>query len=356
MPTLGRDYLTAALNASEAPCISIYLPTHRNHPENAQDPIQFKNLVTQIELSLNKGHAVREVRALLDPLHGLQEDAAFWNHTLDGLAVLSSATRFDVFPFPRTVKMLAVVAGSFHVKPLLRYLQSADRFQVLAVAEDKVALYEGNRYVLDPIPLPKISGAIRTPAPSDPRGEVVVGEGMEGYFRVVDRAITEDISKPAGVPLVLAAMSENQTPFRAVAKNPHLLADGIAIDPFALDAEGLRARAWAVVEAHYLARLAKLSRDFGTAQSRQQGTSDLSDAAKAAVASRIGTLLIDADQVQPGKIDETGAIHSADLASPTVDDKLDDLAELVLKTGGEVVVVPGDRMPTKTGLAAIYRF
>jgi len=35
---------------------------------------------------------------------------------------------------------------------------------------------------------------------------------------------------------------------------------------------------------------------------------------------------------------------------------MDDLGELVLKTGGRVVVVPADRMPTKTGAAATFRF
>jgi hypothetical protein len=211
--------------------------------------------------------------------------------------------------------------------------------------------------VLDPVRFPEVSGAARRPAPSDPKAEVVVGEGTEGYFRAVDRAVTDEVSRPAGVPLVLAGMSENLTPFRAVAKNPHLLADAVAVDPFALDAEGLRARAWAVLEPHYLARLARLSRDFGTAFSRHQGTADLSDAARAAVAGRIGTLLIDADQVQPGTIDPaTGAIRAEDLGDPKVDDKLDDLAELVLRAGGEVVVVPAERMPTQSGLAAIFRY
>ena len=36
--------------------------------------------------------------------------------------------------------------------------------------------------------------------------------------------------------------------------------------------------------------------------------------------------------------------------------RLDDLAELVLRRKGTVVVVPRERMPTTTGLAAIYRF
>ena len=33
-----------------------------------------------------------------------------------------------------------------------------------------------------------------------------------------------------------------------------------------------------------------------------------------------------------------------------------DLGERVLRTGGEVVIVPAERMPTQTGAAAIYRF
>ncbi|WP_158232158.1 hypothetical protein [Sporosarcina sp. P20a] len=40
----------------------------------------------------------------------------------------------------------------------------------------------------------------------------------------------------------------------------------------------------------------------------------------------------------------------------TVDDVLDDLAETVFKTGGEVAVLPKERMPVETGAAAIYRW
>jgi len=35
---------------------------------------------------------------------------------------------------------------------------------------------------------------------------------------------------------------------------------------------------------------------------------------------------------------------------------LDDLGEIVLRKSGEVIVVPAERMPTNTGVAAIYRF
>ena len=35
---------------------------------------------------------------------------------------------------------------------------------------------------------------------------------------------------------------------------------------------------------------------------------------------------------------------------------LDDLAEQVLKMGGNVVMAPAERMPSTAGLAAIYRY
>jgi hypothetical protein len=36
-----------------------------------------------------------------------------------------------------------------------------------------------------------------------------------------------------------------------------------------------------------------------------------------------------------------------------VDDLLDDLGELVTKMGGKVMIIPHEKMPTKTGVAAL---
>jgi hypothetical protein len=67
--------------------------------------------------------------------------------------------------------------------------------------------------------------------------------------------------------------------------------------------------------------------------------------------------LIEADRHLPGRIDyASGRIEPDDLAHPEVDDVLDDLGELVLQKGGQMLVVPAERMPTQTGIAAIYRF
>ncbi|MDZ4132748.1 MAG: hypothetical protein U1E11_06385, partial [Dethiobacteria bacterium] len=84
---------------------------------------------------------------------------------------------------------------------------------------------------------------------------------------------------------------------------------------------------------------------------------DLAQVAKAIVEGRVSTLLIEADREIPGRVDETtGIIVIEDLANPEVNDVLDDLSSLTLKNGGKVVIVPTEKMPVETGIAAIYRY
>jgi hypothetical protein len=179
----------------------------------------------------------------------------------------------------------------------------------------------------------------------------------ERFFRAVDRAIAEHHSKPSGLPLILAGLAEYHAPFRAVSHNPQLVDAGIEINADALSLDQLRERAWQVMLAHYEQRLETLRDRFGAARAAERGADDLREVAAATTSGRIETLLLEADRRIGGRLDaETGEVVAAELTDPEVDDVLDDLAEGVIKTGGEVVIVPADRMPSNTGLAAIYRY
>ena len=146
--------------------------------------------------------------------------------------------------------------------------------------------------------------------------------------------------------------------FHEVSHNPFLLEGSIDVHPDALPSiDELRRRAWSLVEPRYLARLATLVEQFGTARSKGLGETDLAQVAKAVVGGRVAALLIEARREVPGRIDAaTGDVAYDDLAGPEVDDVLDDLGTLTLRMGGQVVVVPTERMPTETGAAAIYRY
>jgi hypothetical protein len=386
--TPTTDGLTAGslteLASVQPPCLSLYQPTHRRRPENQQDPIRFRNLVKQLEASLRQKYPAVETRLLLEPFEALARDQAFWNHTLDGLAVLSGPSVWRVFRLPRPVAELAVVAGSFNTKPLRRILQSAGRYQVLGLSLQKMQLFEGNRDALDEIdPAPGVprtitealgdesiesnltvasyggvgQGTVPMRHGSGPGKQTEIDNDTERFFRAVDRGVLEHHSRPSGLPLILAALPEHHHVFRQVSHNPFLMAEGITANPETLPVEELRERAWQAAEPQHQARLATLAAEFEESKSKGLGSDDLEQVAQAAAAGRVATLLIESGRVVAGRLDAaTGRVEAADLSDPQVDDLLDDLGELVGKMGGQVLVIPAEKMPGTTGLAATYRY
>lgn len=383
MNLLNNDYAAGIWDTGEHPCLSLYQPTHRCHPENQQDPIRFGNLVKALEGSLEQKYPTHEIRSLLDPFLALADDRDFWNHTLDGLAVLGAKGMFRIYRLHQPVGELAIVADSFHTKPLMRILQSADRYQVLGLSRQQIKLFEGNRDALDEVDLvpgvpetitealgKELTESHQTVASYGGAGgshsamhhghggkssEIEVDD--ERFFRAVATGILEHHSRPSALPLILATLPEHRQLFHKVSHNPFLLDEGIDINPDDLSSDELRKRAWQIVEPHYLARLTALVDEFGQAKSKDLGHAELAQVAKAVVAGRVATLLIEADRKIPGRLDiVTGDIEFGDLANPGVDDVLDDLGAQALKMGGKVVIIPTERMPTKTGIAAIYRF
>ena len=380
MHLLAQDYPAILSSDHESPCLSLYQPTHRQHPDNTQDPIRFRNLVKKMEESLREKYPKREIKSLIAPFEALADDRDFWNHAADGLAVLSAPGLFRVYRLQRPVAELVVVADSFHTKPLMRITQSADRYQILGLNLNAFKVFEGNRDALDEmlpvegVPLKADAllgkdtsareGAHRTYGPTGEAAwhgtdvkQDAADRDTEQFFRAVDRAVLQHFSQPSGTPLILAALPEHHHQFRTISNNPFLLKEALDVHPDTLSLDALRERAWQLMQPYYLERLAGLVEAFGTAAANELGTDKLDGIAKAAIDGRIATLLIEADRLIPGTIDVArGKIVSGDLTDPDVDDVLDDLGERVIKAGGKVIIVPAERMPTQSGAAAIYRF
>ncbi|MHB1132195.1 MAG: baeRF3 domain-containing protein [Chloroflexota bacterium] len=383
MTLFTRAALTELAADQQPPCLSLYQPTHRHHPDNQQDPIRFGNLVRQLEESLRRGYPAAEARQLLRPFEILADDAEFWRHTLDGLAVLSAPGLSRVYTLQRAVPELADVADTFHTKPLRRFLQSVDRYEILGLSQREVRFFEGNRDVLDEVDLaPGVPHTI-TEALGDQLTEphqsvrsftggagggasVFHGHGgrsdemqvdRERFFRVVDRAILEHHSRPSGLPLLLAALAEHQGAFRQISQNPFLVPEGIALNPEAVSLDELRDLAWQRFEPQYQARIEALADDYRAARGNGLGSDDLEQVAQAAVAGRVATLLVQAGHQAPGRLDAaTGRVTAGSLDDPRIGDLLDDLGELVEAMGGQVMVVPPERLSLPTGLAATYRY
>lgn len=384
MELLTKELVRELLDAVSAPSLSLYMPTHRNHPDNAMDIIVFKNLVRQMRESLLQKYSAGEAQKHLEPFETLAEDNNVWNNTFDGLAVFGAPGLFKVVRVHKSFQELALVADSFHTKPLRQYLQSLDNYHVLGLTLHDIRLYEGNRHSLTEVDLTADTPKTITEALGDEltdKHTTVASYGGSGgesspmhhghgsrkdetekdterFFRVVANTIYEQYSKPSGWPLILAALTEHQSIFQKVNKNPMLLTNGIAINPSSVPPDKLADMAWEIMEPEYTLKLDILVANFEQARANGKGSDDYKEAAVAAVEGRIHTLLVEADRIIPVRITNlvTGNTQRKDLINPKVDDLLDDMGELVMKMGGRVMVLPTGKMPSETGLAAIFRY
>lgn len=384
---LDRDTLSQLLAKRDAPCLSLYQPTHRSFPERQQDPIRFKHLVRQLEDALKQQGRAEQTKSLLKPFHDLIDDPDFWNANRDGLAVFGAKDYFEVFRLQRSVPELAVANDRMHLKPLLRIAQSADHYQILAITLDSVRLFEGNRDSVDEVALgdgvPKTveealgreltekgqtgfpQGFGRASERGDPMQVESGGAGRQDeidrdrdrFFREVDRAILEHHSRRSKLPLILAALPEHQFHFRKHSHNSFLLPEGIESDISLLSRDELRQKSWIVMQPRYIKRLEGFINQYGESHGQGLATDQLELIGQATLEGRVATLLVEAERQIPGVADQQqGKAVPVEDDTATTPDLLDELTIWTLEQGGEVISVPTERMPTESGAAAIYRY
>ena len=384
---LDRETMSQLLAKREAPCLSLYQPTHRSFPERQQDPIRFKHLLRELEDSLKQQGRGDQAKALLKPFQDLMNDPDFWNSNRDGLAVFGAVDYFEVFRLQRSVPELAVANDRMHLKPLLRIAQSADRYQILAITLNSVRLFEGNRDGIDEVRLgdgvPKTleealgrdltekgqtgfpQGYSRASERGDPMQVESGGAGRqdeidrdrERFFREVDRAILEHHSRKSRLPLILAALPEHQFHFRKLSHNEFMLSEGIESDASLLSHDELRQKSWMVVQPRYIKRLEGFINQYGVSHGQGLATDQLEQIGQATLEGRVATLLVEAERQIPGVVDkQQGKAVAVEDDTATTPDLLDELTIWTLEQGGEVIAVPTERMPTESGAAAIYRY
>lgn len=383
---LNQETLNTLLQERDQPCVSIYLPMDRRGSETRQNAIRFRNALERAEAELRNKHpeAADRLVAALDGLSmtGDATDNPFWQHQLDALAVFHSGEETMLIRLPRPVNEHVAVADSFHLKPLIRVLQSPGRYQLLAVSQKNITLYEGDRDHLDVVPLhPEVPRSITDALGEEVRGELNVnshgGMGYSGmfhghhdnkddrdidlerFFRVIDKAIYDYHGRGGNLPLYFAGDVDYHDRFQKVSHHPRLQEQGVRINPdaFEVTPDRLRQEVNELIRPYVEKETGELLEQLGNAVSAGRGSHDLKEIAMATAGGRVQTLILDPNERVGGRVDPvTGELTLGDEEDADLDDVLDDLAELTFRKGGEVRVVESDRHPSKPGVAAIFRY
>lgn len=361
------------IGTRQHPCISIYMPTEGGPPGRQEDRIRWKNLVRSAERLLESTYAKGQVKRLTTHL----ADAYLERPARPGsVAVLRSQDVDARYWLPVKVPEIVVVSGSFHTKPLVSYLDRNQRYFVLALDERSAALYEGTQFslrrldvrlpVFDHIhpgtaePCRGLHGGAGTPTSArhgwrEPSAECK--SELLRRFRAVDRAVSCHLRDEAA-PLVLAAVGYYHPIYRTVSGYPYLLEEGIEGNVEHARLGELYERAWPLVAAHESDIIATALARYASALAAGRASDELQAVASAAAQGRV-RLLLHAEGVHVwGYVDpSTGSCRVHERQEDAEDaDVLDDICEMVLLRGGDVVEVPRDRMLGSSPIGAVFRY
>lgn len=360
------------------PCISLFMPTHRDFQAAKQDRIRFKNLLGEAERLLAVDHSSREVAALLGDMNGFATEE-YWRDQLDGLAVFRSPDLLLSYRLPMELSERVVVADSFHIRPVVRFLQSNQLYYVLALSQNEATLYHGTRDSLDVVGVRDMPGKLTDAVGEEVRrgflnahpsaaGGASTYHGHGGpdedkkhelttFFRAIDEAIWS-LLRDSHAPLILAGVGYYHPLYRAVSRYQHLADDGVEGNVERLSLHELHGKVWPVAGEILKGREDQGLEEYHRVHGRGLSSEDLDEVARATVQGRVRRLMVARGGHVWGVFDSaTGEVTRREAQADSHDDDVvDDVAQAVLARGGEVLVLEPDRMPGGSPVAAVLRW
>jgi hypothetical protein len=365
----------------QAPLISIYQETSRHLTDNKRDALVFKNLIKEIETSLKKLYSKKEIQSLMTMFSEIENESTFWSHTFDGIALFATLDECIIYNLKQPTTTLAVVADSFHIKPLIQYHQFVQNYQILDLDGQSFQILEGNPYHIKrvqlneeiPTTMDEILGTEYTDSyqthgtyggasgkstfhgHGGKKDEVAID--LERFFRRVDSIVYENVSKLSKLPLILLSPPEHHALFLQLSNNQYLEQKAITGSFETIDYDEMMKQITDYAKNTFNIKKKKLLDQFHQFRSNEKSSDQLIDIISAVIDGRVETLFIEENKVIPGKIDVINKkMTIEELSNPDFDDILDDVAQFTLDRSGEVFILSKDEMPTDSGIAAIYRY
>lgn len=368
-----------------SPSVSIFIPTHRAGRETEQDSIRFKNLVRNAEKRLSEiGKSPREIEKLLKPAELLIDDALFWSHQYDGLAVFISDDDFYKYRLPLTVEEQLVIADTYYIKPVLPLFTENGHYFILALSQDEIRLFEATRYSVGQIDLPEGTPKsidevvdldnqqkqqqVRTATSSGSMGgSMYHGHGpgdeeqkalLEKYLNLVDTGLSE-IFREEHAPLVLAGVDYLLPIYHSVSEYQNIMQSGIIGSPEKYRPEELRDKAWPIVEALFKNEIKEAIGQYKQLQDTDSTSDNIPFVVEAANHSRIDKLFLSVKGQVWGSVDPDSGKVSLGSSKQDAQNNLallDFAALRTLQNGGGIYALDQADMPTGSPLVAIFRY
>lgn len=330
MKLLSKQEFETLANIQEEHCVTIYIPTHRVGESvlNGKDALNFKNHLQKVRNTLQElGMTESQAREFLDPAYRLHDDANFWHHQLDGLAVFLSKDHFSYYRLPCHLDEFSCVTSSFHLLQMVPLMSGDGVFYILGLSLEKVRLFEATHYYVNELDLEgrvqqglkevekyyefeksneNKSGMVPNPQNRNGQGELhpTKKELIEEYFRNVVVGLKTVIVSDR-TPVVVAGVEYLHPIFKEAAHGLNVMPKGIHGNPDGLQGKELHSKAWEIVEPHFNRDKERNREAYGNWLGSGKTTSDVNQIVTAAFNGRVDTLFVAKQKHQWGRFNET---------------------------------------------------
>jgi hypothetical protein len=357
--------------------VTITLPTHKKGEESKQDPIRFKNLLSEaakmVDEKMSKnGYSDK----LLKKAKDLLDKPLFWAHMDNGLAVYISDNSFDVYKLPYDVEEQVFVNDHFMITPLLPMTSMDGSFSVLAVSRQNVRLLRCTRNEVQDITPADIPMSVDDYLEIDPEKQLQFHTGahgqkavffghnaneedkmivVEAFFREIEREITK-IMKITNDPLILIGLIENTNLYKKANSYNRLVDDILKRNPDELTDKELKDRGWEAIQKFFLSDMYNTLEKFSE-NTNDKVSNNLGEIVEATVMGKSHTIFISKGEKKWGVYDaENHTVHYSNKPGSNDVELLNWLSITAFKTGSKVFVLPKEEMPIRSTVAAEFRF
>ena len=362
---MNRQILKELQNKGTFPCVSILMPTHRSFPENQQDKIRLKNLVSTAQRRLREESGKSDISGITQKLNDLAESVDY-NNLLDGLAVFISNNDNYKFNFSFPVKERVIIDKSFATRDLVFGLNRSQPYLALIIDEKNTRFYSGIRENLIEINHPDLplknfvhdikSGEITNTSFNDRIHENE--ERLKNYLREVDLLLIE-ISGSENIPYIIAGTQKQIALFKEISKSRSRVLGELTGNYGNSSRDELAKLIWPIAKNGFAEIRADILKEVEKAAGAKKFAAGIDEVWKLATEGRGLTLLTEINFSMIGTITEKGFVPGDQSASDGdlhTDDAVDEIIENVVSKGGNVVFFENGKLDQYGKIALILRY
>lgn len=356
------------------PAVSIFVKTHRKHPENEKDPIALKNQLKVAEERIENEYDKKTATTILEKIHAATADLDH-NYNLDTLAIFASTDDVQVLRLPLDAKERVIIDERFATRDLIRDMASAVHYYVVVLGRDQARLIEAanDRVVKEFTPEDDAQKNMENiPFPIENNSLYKTGDGgsdrsannensyLKEYFNRVDKSVQE-LWGEHKMPLVIVGDNRNISYYKEVCDRPENIIGAVSnvTDLEDGSAKHIVDGVQEAVEAYRTSLHEAALGEIDKARGAEMLRTDLQEIYRSAFQGAGETLYLRKGYMQPAKIDEkaqtlTPAEDPA--AEGVTDDAIGAIIEHVIHNGGKVVFMPQDIMGDDLPVALVTRY